>query len=62
MVLQLGRLGGTNNLPPENEIACYAMLHRASDLDGFFGMIWATKRDMLFGTWIVGNLSIRQVH
>jgi hypothetical protein len=34
-------LGANNSLPQKP--TCYEMLHRASDLNVFFGMIWATE-------------------
>jgi hypothetical protein len=37
VVLQLGGLGLGLRAPPRKKTICYEILHRASDLDGFFG-------------------------
>jgi hypothetical protein len=51
--LGVGR--GINNSSPQ-KAACYKILHRASDLDKFFGTTQVTENGYKFGTWKVRSL------
>jgi hypothetical protein len=49
-------LGKGPTIPHHKKQLGYEVSHRASDLDGYFGMTQAMEMDVTFGTWNVMSL------